>query len=137
MIGDSGANDFGIFGDVFMRNFYVVFDHGNMKFGFAPLINAPEIKPAVISGTTPTCSYTTYGTTKCDASSGSSSSSSSGGLSSTEIIIIVIVVLVILGVVAYFTIEFFLKKPTTPSPESPPSSSSTATSSSGSNEIQS
>lgn len=136
MIGDSGANDFGIFGDVFMRNFYVVFDHGNMKFGFAPLINAPEIKPAVISGTTPTCSYTTYGTTKCDASSGSSSSSS-GGLSSTEIIIIVIVVLVILGVVAYFTIEFFLKKPTTPSPESPPSSSSTATSSSGSNEIQS
>lgn len=30
LIGDSGANNFGIFGDVFMRNFYVVFDHGNM-----------------------------------------------------------------------------------------------------------
>ena len=104
LIDDSQDANFGIFGDVFMRNFYVVFDHGNLKYGFAPLINAPETKPALVAGTTPKCSYTTYGTTLCDASSGTSS----GGLSSTtETVIIVIVVLVLLGVIAYFTIEFF------------------------------
>ena len=39
-----------------MRNFYVVFDQANMKFGFSPLINAPEIKPAIVAGTIPNCS---------------------------------------------------------------------------------
>jgi Eukaryotic aspartyl protease len=104
LITDSQDNSFGILGDVFMRNFYVVFDNGNMKFGFAPLINAPETKPALVAGSTPKCSYTTYGTSLCDASSASSSE----GLSITETIIIVIVALVIIGVIAYLTIEVFL-----------------------------
>ena len=134
LIDDSQDENFGIFGDVFMRNFYVVFDNGNLKFGFAPLINAPETKPALVAGTTPKCSYTTYGTTLCDASSGSSTSSF-GKISSIDIIITVIVVLVVIGVFAYFMIEFYLNKPTPLPPATEPSSSSTSTT--GPNEIES
>ena len=59
-IGDSRSNTFAILGDVFMRNFYVVFDQANMKFGFAPLVNAPQIKPPLVAGAIPKCSYTMY-----------------------------------------------------------------------------
>lgn len=72
LIGDSGSDSVAILGQVFMRNFYVVFDQANMKFGFAPLIRSPKLKAAVVSGSTPRCSYETYYYSSCDASSSSS-----------------------------------------------------------------
>lgn len=52
-IEDYGTETDGIFGDAFMMNYYTVFDNANMKFGFAPLVNAHTIKPPGVKGTTP------------------------------------------------------------------------------------
>ena len=80
-----------------MRNFYVVFDQTNMRFGFAPLANSPKLKQAAELGQSPSCSYTTYYYGNCDASSAPASSSNDSFFSQftpLEITIIICVVVI-------------------------------------------
>jgi len=50
-----------------MKNFYVVFDQLNMKYGFAPLVGSANLKPAIKYAFTPYCSYTSYYYSSCNA----------------------------------------------------------------------
>ena len=50
-----------------MRNYYIVFDQLKMRYGFAPLKGLLNIKSAIVAGTTPSCSYTTYYDSSCIA----------------------------------------------------------------------
>ena len=43
----------GIFGLPLLMNYYTVFDHANLKFGFVPLVNCYETKPPLVAGKTP------------------------------------------------------------------------------------
>ena len=70
-------------GQVFMRNFYIVFDQANMKIGFAPLAYSPKLKHALEPGSKPSCSYTTYYKGNCDASSAPASSTSTSSSTSS------------------------------------------------------
>ena len=47
LIVDSGKNTTAILGQVFMKNYYIVFDQLNMKYGFAPLVGSTNLKPAI------------------------------------------------------------------------------------------
>lgn len=47
---DGGYTNMGIFGLPLLMNFYTVFDHANLRFGFTPLVNCYETKPALVAG---------------------------------------------------------------------------------------
>jgi len=57
---DSNDDTMAILGDVFMRNFYIIHDVGNMQMGFVPLAFNPITKADPVAGTIPLKSYTTY-----------------------------------------------------------------------------
>lgn len=53
----SSSTGLAVFGDAFLRNFYVIHDFTTASFGIAPLANVATVKVAPVAGTTPTCDY--------------------------------------------------------------------------------
>jgi ABC-type multidrug transport system permease subunit len=72
-----------------MSHYYIIFDHTTSQVGFAPLVNSPTMKSAVVQGETPTTSYDSPKTT-------------ASAVSQPIIILLVLIIMVAMLVGVYF-----------------------------------